>query len=155
MADDLSSLELTLPRSLRESLKANYDADNLPVFGHTKRGRSDLGVKRARYIRVAQAFLMSPERVVVADYVGWLMERRSNAVDSFQTACFEDPDYQFLIRACKGLREEFGIPYIPLYWDLNEPVLIQEYLIDRVRSGEPLPAANPSTISERSRVTYD
>ena len=145
LADDLASLEQSLPRSLRESLKANYETENLPVFGHTVRGRSDLGVKRARYIRVSQAFLMSPQRAVIADYVGWLMERRSTAVDAFETACFADPDTQFLVRACKGMREEFGVRYIPLYWDLNDPILIQEYLADRARSGQPLPKVLPSS----------
>jgi hypothetical protein len=145
LADDLVALETTLPRSLRESLKANYDPENLPVFGHTKKGRIDLGAKWARYIRVAQAFLLSPQHAVLADYVGWLMERRQNAVSEFEGACFADPDNQFLWRACKGLRSEFGIANIPLYWELNDPVLIQEYLADRVRSGKPLPAATPAT----------
>ena len=147
LADDLTALDRTLPRSLRESLKANYEAENLPVFGHTKRGRGDLGEKRARYIRVTQAFLMAPQHVVLADYVGWLMEHRAAAADSFEAACFANPDDQFLVRACKGIREEFGMRYIPMYWDLNDPILIQEYLIDRVRSGEPLPAASPPTTS--------
>jgi hypothetical protein len=145
LADDLMELELTLPRSLRESLKANYDPENLPVFGHTKKGRIDLGAKWARYIRVAQAFLLSPQHAVLADYVGWVMERRQNAVSQFETACFADPDNAFLWRACQGLRSEFGIANIPLYWELNDPVLIQEYLTDRVQSGKPLPAATPAT----------
>jgi hypothetical protein len=146
LADDLAALELVLPRSLRESLKANYEAEQSPVFGHTKRGRTDLGAKWARYVRVTQAFLLSPQRSVAADYVGWLMERRLTAVESFETHCFADPDDRFLAIACNGLRQEFGIQRIPLYWDLTDPVLIQEYLVDRVRSGEPLPAVQPSTI---------
>lgn len=146
LADDLAALELVLPRSLRESLKANYAPDNLPVFGHTKRGRTDLGAKRARYIRVAQAFLMSPQRVVAADYVGWLMERRLAAAESFEAACFKDRDDRFLVRACKGIREEFAVRYIPLYWELTDPVLIQEYLIDKARSDEPLPVVAASAI---------
>lgn len=154
LADDLVALEVNLPRSLREELKANFEPDNLPVFGHTAKGRTDLNAKRTRYIRVTQAFLMSPQRAVVADYVGWLMERRTTAVDTFEAACFADPDRQFLVRACKGIREEFGARYVPLYWDLNDPILIQEYLIDRVRSGEPLPAAVPSSTSQRTTVHH-
>ena len=147
LADDLMALERVLPRSLRESLKANYDSENLPVFGHTTRGRSDLSEKRARYIRVTQAFLLSPQHTVFADYVGWLMERRSASADSFEAACFADPDDQFLVRACKGIRQEFGVRYIPLYWDLNDSILIEEYLVDRVRSGQPLPAVPQSSLS--------
>jgi hypothetical protein len=147
LADDLVALEMTLPRSLRESLKANYDPENLPVFGHTKKGRNDLGAKWARYIRVTQAFLLSPQHAVLADYVGWAMERRQKAVGEFETACFADPDNAFLWRACKGLRSEFGIANIPLYWELDDPVLIQEYLADRVRSGQPIPVATPATQS--------
>jgi hypothetical protein len=154
LADDLIALERNLPRSLRESVKANFEPENLPVFGHTARGRSDLSPKRARYVRVAQAFLMSPQRTVVADYVGWLMERRANAVDTFETMCFADPDEQFLIRACKGLREEFGTRYIPMYWDLNDPILIQEYLVDRARSGESLPAVLPAATDQRMTTQH-
>lgn len=147
LTDDLIALETVMPRSLEESLKANYEAENLPVFGHTKRGTNDLGPKRARYIRVTQAFLLAPERAVIADYVGWLMERRMAAVDAFETACFADPDTGYLVRACKGIREEFGARYIPLYWDLSDPQLIQEYLVSRARSGEPLPTVRPDTTS--------
>jgi hypothetical protein len=152
LSDDLAALELVLPRSLRESLKANYEAENLAVFGHTKRGRTDLGAKWARYVRVTQAFLLSPQRLVAADYVGWLMERRLLAVEEFETHCFADPDERFLSLACAGLRQEFGIQRIPLYWDLTNPVLIQEYLVDRARSGESLPAVTPST-SRQGNIT--
>jgi hypothetical protein len=149
LSDDLVALDETLPRSLQDSLGDNYVAENLPVFGHTARGRTDLSPKRARYIRITQAFLIDPERIVAADYVGWLMERRSEAVDAFETACFADPDTGYLVRACKGLREEFGARYIPLYWDLTDPQLIQEYLVDRVRSGEPLPGPTTDAIGTR------
>jgi hypothetical protein len=149
IANDLVALELALPTSLRESLKANYDAENTPVFGHLRKGRGDLAPKRARYIRITQAFLLVPERSALAEYVGWLMARRSGAVDAFETACLADPDTGYLVRACKGIREEFGARYIPLLWDLTDPVSIQDYLVARVRSGEPLPAETPSTVSGR------
>jgi hypothetical protein len=149
LADDLTALDDTLPRSLQDALAENFEPSNLPVFGHTKRGRSDLSPKRARYVRITQAFLIAPERVVAADYVGWLMERRSAAVDAFEAACFADPDTGYLVRACKGLREEFGARYIPLYWDLTDPQLIQEYLVDRVRSGNPLPGTTTNAATSR------
>jgi hypothetical protein len=145
LAEDLQGLGRTLPRSLRESLKVNYSQQDIPVFGHTKKGRLDLGAKWARYIRVTQAYLLAPEHNVLADYVGWAMERRLSAVSAFETACFADQEKAFLWRACKGLRSEFAVNNIPLYWDLEDPVMIQEYLVDRVRSGRPLPAPTPPT----------
>ena len=147
LADDLAVLERSLPRSFRESLKANYESENLPVFGHTRRGRTDLGSKRLRYVRIAQSYLMSPRRAALADYVGWTMERKLLAVESFESVCFGDPDRFFLNRACIGVREEFAVRYIPFYWELNDPTLIREYLVARARSGEPLPVAAPPTIS--------
>jgi hypothetical protein len=149
LANDLVALDLTMPTSLRESLKANYEAENTPVFGHLRKGRGDLVPKRARYVRITQAFLLAPERSALADYVGWLMARRLDAVELFEQACFADPDTGYVVRACKGLREEFGVRYIPLLWDLTDPVLLQEFLVARVRSGEALPAEEPSTVSAR------
>ncbi|MDQ2682283.1 MAG: hypothetical protein M3Y37_02030 [Chloroflexota bacterium] len=131
LAEDLAALEDTLPDSLLESLQENYEEENGPVFGHTRRGTLSLAQKRTRYIRVTQAFLLQPNRAVLADYVAWVMERRSNAVAGFETACRADPDFGYLRRACDGIRHEFGIVHVPLLWDLNDPVLIQEYLIDR------------------------
>ena len=144
LADDIRQLEQTLPNSLVQSLKVNYTDENRPVFGHTKKGRQDLGAKWARYVRISQAFLLEPEHNVLADYVGWAMQRRLDAVTAFEDACFADPANQFLWRACKGLRAEFAVNNIPLYWDLSDPVVIQEYLIDRARSGKPLPAPTPA-----------
>ncbi len=145
LAQDLTELEQALPDSLIQSLKVNYSEDNRPVFGHTKKGRLDLGAKWARYVQISQAFLLQPEHNVLADYVGWEMGRRLDAVGAFETACFSDPANQVLWRACKGLRAEFAVNNIPLYWDLSDPVMIQEYLSDRVRSGQPLPAPTPET----------
>ncbi|HEX3301355.1 MAG TPA: hypothetical protein VHR64_00615 [Thermomicrobiales bacterium] len=144
LADDIQQLEQILPRSLMETLKVNYTDENRPVFGHTKKGRQDLGAKWARYVQISQAYLLEPEHNVLADYVGWAMGRRLDAVSAFEDACFADPANQFLWRACKGLRAEFAVNNIPLYWDLSDPVMIQEYLIDRVRSGQPLPAPTPA-----------
>ena len=143
---DLDDLDSTLPRSLKESLKANYSADNQPVFGHTRRGRTDLGAKRARYIRVTQAYLVSPDRVVLADYAGWIMARRNLATGQFETACHANPDLQFLLRACDGVRNEFAVGFIPLYWELTDPVLIEEYLVYRARSGKPIPVPDITVV---------
>ena len=140
---DLIALENALPDSLKESLAANYDEENQPVFGHTRRGRTDLTVKRNRYARVTQAFLISPQRTAIADYVGWITQRRVEAANAFENTCRSDPDFGFILRACVGMRSEFAVSQIPLYWDLNDPVLKQEYLI--ARSAEPI-ALPPPTV---------
>jgi hypothetical protein len=139
--DDLSALDVRLPNSLIEALTSNYADENMPVFGHTKRGRTDFGVKHARYQRIAQAFLLSPSRIELANYVGWVMERKSVAVGDFEAACSADPDTGYLLRACAGMRREFGAGSISIYWELSDPVLIEEYLAWTVRSGLPLPDA--------------
>ena len=148
LREDLRALGARLPDSLTETLTANYTEENLPVFGHTKRGRTDFGVKHARYQRIAQAFLLSPSRSVLADYVGWVMERRSNAVGQFEAACSADPDTAYLLRACAGMRREFLVSSIPIYWELTDPVLIEEYLASSVRAGVPLPIPSPTASIE-------
>lgn len=141
--EDLAALMDQLPGTLEDSLSANFDDVNQPVFGHTKRGRTDLTVKRNRYNRIAQAFMLDPNRVVLADYVGWLIERRTNAAATFVDTCRSDPDYGFVLRACAGIPNEFGASQIPLYWDLFDPVLINEYLIARSTDPVVVPAATP------------
>ncbi len=143
--DDLTALDNALPDSLKESLAANYDDVNQPVFGHTKRGRTDLTVKRNRYARITQAFLISPDRTAIADYVGWITQRRVEAANAFEATCRSDPDFGFILRACVGMRNEFAVSQIPLYWDLNDPVLIQEYLI--ARSADPIALPQPTVES--------
>ena len=142
---DIAALENELPRSLQESLKANYDSVNQPVFGHTRKGTGPLGDKRTRYIRISRAFLNAPENAALAEYVAWAMDRKQAASDEFQAACSATPDLQFIARACIGVPGEFQVGYIPLVWDLSDPVLIQEYLIARARSGEPLPSTSATT----------
>jgi hypothetical protein len=145
LEDDLTALENALPDSLKESLSANFDDVNQPVFGHTKRGRTDLTVKRNRYARITQAFLISPEHTAVSDYVGWITQRRVEAANAFENACRSDPDLGFIVRACIGVRNEFTVSQIPLYWELNDPVLIQEYLI--ARSSDPIALPGPTVES--------
>ena len=144
LLEDFRALEVRLPDSLIETLMANYAVENLPVFGHTKRGRVDFGVKHARYQRIAQAFLLSPSRAELANYVGWVMERRSTAVGQFEEACAADPETRYLLRACTGMGREFGVSLIPIYWELMDPVVMQEYLAWSARSGLPLPGASPA-----------
>jgi len=147
LLSSLSSLQAAIPRSLQQALGANYDPVNQPVFGHTRKGAPAMGDKRTRYIWITRAFLISPDNVALADYVAWLMDRRQTASDAFLSACTRSSDLVWLQRACNGIPGEFQVGSVPLLWDLQDPVLIQEFLIDRVRSGEPLPLATPSTAS--------
>ena len=144
--NSLSGLSDTIPRSLQEALKANYDPRNQPVFGHTRKGAPAIGDKRTRYIRIASAFLLDPDNAALADYVAWATARKQTAADEFLAACHASPDLQFLWRACGGVPGEFQVGYLPLLWDLQDPVLLQDYLIYRARSGEPLPiSATPAS----------
>lgn len=143
---DLDALIETVPTSLKDSLLLNFDEDNEPVFGHNKRGRTDLGAKRSRYIRIAQAYLISPDRTTLAEYVGWVMQRRDAAMSQFETSCYAELELQFVWRACDGMRAEFAVAFIPFYWDLSDPVLLQDYLIYRARSGEPLPGTESTVL---------
>ena len=141
---DLLALYQALPESVTDPLKVNYATENLPVFGHTRRGRVDYRVNHARYQRVAQAFLLSPRRAILADYVGWLIERRSSASGQFLESCMADPDFRYLLVACRGIGVEFGVTLIPIFWDLTDPLLVQEYFVWSARSGEAIPVASPT-----------
>lgn len=138
---DVVALEGLLPTSVRQQLQRNYDVRNLPVTGHTRWGadRRNLGPTKSRYTRLAQAFLMSPEHVWMADYVGWLMGRRIAGASQFEAACLGDPDLMFLERACSGLRDDLGLESIPFIWELNDPVTLGQYLDQLAASGRALP----------------
>lgn len=142
---DTIALQRALPSSLRQQLQRNYDIRNLPVTGHTKWGasRRNLGPAQSRYIRLAQAFLMSPDHVWLADYVGWLMGRRIAGAAAFEAACLGNPDLRFLERACTGLRLDLGLEAIPFLWELNDPVALAQYLDALAASGRELPPSGP------------
>lgn len=139
---DIVALERLMPSGLRQQLQRNYDVRNLPVTGHTKWGaeRRALGPTQGRYVRLAQAFLMSPERVWLADYVGWRMGRRLAGVSELEAACLGKPDLMFLERACMGVRHDLSLEAIPFVWELNDPVAIAQYLDHLASSGRKLPA---------------
>jgi len=142
---DIVALEKLLSTGLREQLQRNYDVRNLPVTGHTKWGaeRRSLGPTQGRYVRLTQAFLMSPERVWLADYVGWRMGNRIEGAAAFESACLGNPDLEFLERACSGLRSDLGLEAIPFIWELNDPVALAQYLDQLAASGRPLASPVP------------
>lgn len=142
---DIAALEKLLPAGLRRQLQRNYDVRNLPVTGHTKWGaeRRGLGPTQGRYVRVTQAFLMSPERVWLADYVGWRMGERIAGASEFEAACLGNHDLKFLERACSGLRTDMGLEAIPFIWELNDPVALAQYLDHLASSGRELPTPVP------------
>jgi hypothetical protein len=143
-ADPLALRE-EMPPSLWRGLRRNYDPRNRPVMGHTKWGAEQryFRIMRNRYLRLTQAFLMSPERVLLADYVGWRMSQRLDAASAFEAACLEKPELRLLEQACLGLREDLSVERIPIYWDLTDPLFIEEYLVEVVRRGRELPDGVP------------
>ena len=145
---DVVALEKLLPNGLRQQLQRNYDVRNLPVTGHTKWGaeRRNLGPTQSRYVRLAQAFLMSPEHVWLADYIGWRMGERLTGASQFEAACLNAPDLEFLERACSGMRLDMGLEAIPFIWELNDPVALTRYLDHLANSGQTL--ATPVAGSE-------
>jgi len=142
---DIVALEKLLPSGLRRQLQRNYDVRNLPVTGHTKWGaeRRSLGSTQGRYLRLTQAFLMSPERVWLADYIGWRMGNRIEGASAFESACLSNADLEFLERACSGLRNDMGLEAIPFIWELNDPVALAQYLDQLAASGKPLATPVP------------
>ena len=146
---DIVALEKLMPSGLRQQLQRNYDVRNLPVTGHTKWGaeRRNLGKTQARYVRLAQAYLMSPERVWLADYVGWLMGRKLEAATELESACLGKPDLRFLERSCSGLRHDLSLEAIPFVWQLNDPVTLAHYLDHLAASGRQLPPVVDGTAS--------
>jgi hypothetical protein len=141
LLSQIHGLEAQFPSTLQQWLNQIYDPIPRAVTGHLRDGIS-IRTARGRYTRLTQAYLMAPERQVLADYVGWIMARRIRAYDDFAGSCLGDPSHEYLWTACRGLEDSLSIRFPPLPWELEDPLLLDGYLASTLQTaGTATPAA--------------
>lgn len=144
--DEIDGLEAKFPDGLRDQLAKIYDGTDRPVVGHIK-DTQPISTTRSRYARVTQAYLMSPDSVELAEYVGWLMANRQSSFADFLRSC-EREELQYLWFACRGLGDSLSIFFPPFPWDLNSSYNLDSYLKWALDNGK-VPAA-PKSIPQTS-----
>lgn len=130
----IGALEMKVPSELTRHLSGIYDPQSHPVTGHVRDGVFYIPT-RARYTRMAQSFLMSPDYRLLADYVGWTMGVRIDAYRQFATACRPASGPTYLVDPCNLLEDALGVRYPPFIWDMRDPLNLDGYLLSLVRSG--------------------
>lgn len=128
----IAALEAAMPQTLQRWLREIYDPTARAMTGHIRDGFR-IGVRRGRYTRLTQAFLMDPRYEELARYVGWIMARRIAAYDAFLAACVSKEELAYLADACRGVEDQLSIRFPPFPWDLKDPVTLDAYFIAQVR----------------------
>jgi len=141
---EIAALEATMPQTLRRWLNEMYDPIPRAMTGHIRDGFR-IGVRRGRYTRLIQAFLMDPRREALANYVGWIMGRRIAAYEDFLATCLRDKDLAYLENACRGVEDQLSIRFPPFPWDLKDPLMLDAYFAAQLRENAAEPAATPAS----------
>jgi hypothetical protein len=140
----LLELRAEFPQGLNDSLNSIYSVQPNPVLGNTQDTR--IGATRGRYTRLVQAFLMNPRYSALADYVGWLMERRQQAFGEFMAGC-STPDMTYLKVACQGIGDRLSVYFPPWPWELTDSVAFDSYLKWALDNGKISPASSAASAS--------
>jgi hypothetical protein len=119
-------LEERFPKGLKDQMGTIYDKYDRPVVGHLK-DTQPISATRARYNRLAQSFLMRPDTVELADYVGWAMAKKQAAFDGFLASC-ERKEIEYLWVACGGMGDNLSVNFPPFPWDLRSSYNLDAYL---------------------------
>jgi hypothetical protein len=135
LTNQIAGLEGEIPSTLQSWLKQIYDPIPRAVTGNVKEGVS-IGTTRGRYTRLIQSFLMGPSSQELADYVGWLMARKLQAYGALNSACQTRSDLAYLKTACAGLEGNLSVRFPPFPWDLENSLLMHEYIAQKLASGE-------------------
>ena len=133
----LAGLESTLPAKLRHALADIYDPVAKPGTGHV---RQDPGVAEinARYAQELWAYLQDPAHRDLADYAAWLTARRDAAVAAFSHGC---KTYPRMRETCDHLARSVGPGGAPWPWDLDDDLLLAEYLARSQEESAPSPSS--------------
>lgn len=128
----IDAFDASIPASIEADLEGVYDSFARPVWGNLREG---VGRERARdrYKRYAEAYLLDPDHVQLADYAAWLMEQRIDGYAQFAAAC--EDGRAVVAFACERLERALEIRIVPWPWELANQLHIDEYLADRVRNG--------------------
>lgn len=140
----IAVLDITMPNSLRQSLNNIRTGDRRAVIEGITRG-VDVGPARSVYTRLVQAFLISPDNQALAEYVGWIMQRRTDGLNALLADCQSDPANAYLVSSCATVGNALSIGYPPFIWDLFNPLTLDNYLAHVVRDGAaaPTPTSAP------------
>lgn len=131
IAEQVDSLESTLPGSVQGAFEQLYDPETNAVVGHFNEGVA-WGSYRTRYARIVNAFMLDPDHAELASLIGWTMGRKINGYADFRRACLANPDVAMLHGACRGMEDNLSIRYAPLPWDLRDPKLIDTWFYETV-----------------------
>ena len=132
----IALLQRSIPQKLQESLNGLRTGDNRAVIEGIRRG-ANVEPMRKTYTRLVQAFLISPDAQALADYIGWRMKLRTDALNGLVAECKADPSNQYLFTACDTVADALNIGYPPFVWELFNPLTLDNYLARVVRSGTP------------------
>ena len=130
---EIALLEARLSESITRDLERIYNPMPQAVAGRIN-DTVTISRARSRYTRVAQAFLLDPSHTILADYVGWLMQRKIGAYETLSDSCFDDLDTQYLSIVCSGLEDSLSVNFPPWLWDLRSAVWLNEYLAHLARA---------------------
>jgi len=130
---EIALLEAQLSSSITRDLDRIYSTRSQAVTGRINDSVT-ISRARSRYTRVAQAFLLDPNHQILADYVGWLMQRKIAAYDLLSAACLDSPETQYLKIVCLGMEDSLSVNFPPWLWDLRSSVWLNEYLAHLART---------------------
>jgi hypothetical protein len=141
---EIGLFEARFPQSLNKQLTGIYSQTPQPVVGNIKDVDGIvIGPTRDKYTRLIQAFLMDPHQAALADYVGWLMDRKAAGFSDFQRSCHKS-DLKYLWAACDGIANSLSVTYPPWPWELKDPLNLASYLEWALANGKlPPPASTP------------
>jgi hypothetical protein len=134
----LADLETVLPVDLRRALA---DLQN-PI--EPSMHRVDLGAELGpQYMQELENYLQDPTHRKLATYVAWVVARRDAAVATFLEGCAAYPRMNGI---CNGVGRAVGAGQAPWPWQLNDDLILAEYLAHRpqrdaqILSTEPAPS---------------
>jgi hypothetical protein len=122
----VDGLESKFPNGLKEQIATIYDDYERPVIGHLKDTRP-ISSTRSRYNKLTQSYLMRPDTIELANYVGWWMARKQAAFDDFLRSC-ERKELQYLWVACRGMGDNLSVNFPPWPWEVTNSYNLDSYL---------------------------
>jgi hypothetical protein len=143
----VDGLESKFPKGLRDQMDKIYDDYERPVIGHIK-DTKPISTTRSRYNKLTQAYLMRPDTIELADYVGWAMAKKQAAFADFIRSCQRE-EIGYLWHACSGLADSLSINFPPWPWEMTGSYNLDSYLKWALDNGKVPPTASgtpdPST----------
>lgn len=130
----INALEEVVPTRLHYLLNGIRTGDNRAVIEGIRRG-ANVEPMRKTYTRLMQAFLISPDVQDLANYIGWRMQQRTDALNALAAACKSDPANAYLFSSCDTVADSLDIGYPPFIWELFNPLTLDDYLAHVARSG--------------------